>query len=77
MIPDHILDDLKTDIGDSIEVEIFKEYKGKPSFIITPRLRIIGGSKGLTIRYYLVRDLNLKANETYQADIRRPNPKII
>ncbi len=74
-IPDHILDALNINLKEPVEIEIFKEYKKESSFIITPKVRIIGGSKGVSIRYYLVNELGLKAKETYQADIRKPSQR--
>ena len=71
-----ILEDLGLKPQDPVEVEIFLEYKGKPSFIIVRRLRKIGSSLGVTIRKYIVEELNLKKGDSFQVDIRNPTSKL-
>ena len=69
------LKDLNIEHGDNVEIEIFKEYQGKESVTFTRPLVNIGGSKGVTIRYWLVKDLKLKVGETLSVDIRNPKEK--
>jgi len=48
------------------------EYKDKPSFVFTPELVFRGGSIRVTIPYYLIKDLKIKKNDTYQGIFKNP-----
>lgn len=71
-----ILEQLGLDTGDTVEAEIFINYHGNPSFIITRPLRVIGSSKGITLRKYVVDELGLKFSDTLQVNIRKPLPQV-
>ncbi len=55
-----------------IEIEIFKEYKGKASFVLLRKIRKFGSSFGVSIPKKLVKELDFKKNESLQVDFRRP-----
>ena len=60
--------------GDLIEIEVFKEYKGKPSFEISPEIIKRGSSLGVSLEKWFVEDLEIKEHDTYQAEFRKPKP---
>lgn len=45
--PKTILKKLKIEKGDLIKIKIYKEFRGKPYFEITPQINQRGGSTGL------------------------------
>ncbi|MFX1370539.1 MAG: hypothetical protein ACFFCE_01665 [Promethearchaeota archaeon] len=66
------LEELGLKRGNWVEVEIFIPYQGKSSFIITRRLKPIGSSLGVTIRKYIVDELELSKGTNFQIDVRKP-----
>ncbi len=59
-IKQNILDKLQLKWKDLIELEIFKEYKGKASFVLLRKIRKFGSSFGVSIPIKLVKELNFK-----------------
>lgn len=68
-IQPEILKELDLDLNNLARIEIFKEHEGKKSLIMTQSIRNTGGSKGVSIRYYVVQKLDLKAGDVLEVDI--------
>ncbi|MBN1215550.1 MAG: hypothetical protein JXA99_08900 [Candidatus Lokiarchaeota archaeon] len=66
-----IIDNLELELGNPIEIEIFKEINNKTSYTMTRPLRLIGSSKGVSIRYFVAEKLNLKSGDIIEVDIRK------
>lgn len=71
-IQSSILEKIGLNLGDTVEIEIFKDFKSNPSFVITRPLRTIGSSKGITLRKHVSEELGLKVGDALQVDIRKP-----
>ena len=71
-IKQNILDKLQLKWKDLIELEIFKEYKGKASFVLLRKIRKFGSSFGVSIPIKLVKEWNFKKDESLQVDFRKP-----
>ncbi|HEY0090715.1 MAG TPA: hypothetical protein VGB37_17830, partial [Candidatus Lokiarchaeia archaeon] len=67
-----ILNKLGLKLGDLVEIEVFLEYKGEPSFTINRKIRKMGSSLGISLRKYIVENLGLKKGDTFQIDIKVP-----
>lgn len=72
LIKQNILDKLQLKWKDLIELEIFKEYKGKASFVLLRKIRKFGSSFGVSLPIKLVKELNFKKDESLQVDFRKP-----
>jgi len=71
-IKQDVLDTLRLKWKDLIEIEIFREYKGKASFVLLRKIRKFGSSFGVSIPKKLVKELNFKKDESLQVDFRKP-----
>ncbi len=71
IIQSHIIDGLELDVGDLVEIEIFKAVENKPSHTMTRQVRWVGSSKGVSIRYYVAEKLDLNAGDVIEVDIRK------
>lgn len=71
-IKQDVLDALLLKYKDLIEIEVFREYKGKASFVISRKIRKFGSSFGVSIPKKLVKELSFKKDESLQVDFRRP-----
>jgi len=70
-IPKSKLELLDLNYGDYVEIEIFKEYQGYPSLIITSSLRKYGRSLSVSLNPSLLDVLRLKEGHGIQVDIRK------
>jgi len=71
-IKQDVLDTLRLKWKDLIEIEIFREYKGRVSFVLLRKIRKFGSSFGVSIPKKLVKELNFKKDESLQVDFRKP-----
>lgn len=71
-IKQDVLDALQLKWKDLIEIEMFREYKGKASFVLLRKIRKFGSSFGVSIPKKLVKELNFKKDESLQVDFRKP-----
>jgi len=71
-IKQNVLETLLLKWKDLIEIEIYKEYKGKASFVLLRKIRKFGSSFGVSIPKKLVKELNFKKDESLQVDFRKP-----
>ncbi|GAI95404.1 unnamed protein product [marine sediment metagenome] len=71
-IKQDVLDTLRLKWKDLIEIEIFREYKGRASFVLLRKIRKFGSSFGVSIPKKLVKELNFKKDESLQVDFRKP-----
>ena len=72
-IKQSILQTLKIKWKDIIEIEIFKEYQDKASFILLRKVRKFGSSLGVSLPIKLVKEMNFKKDDSFQADFRKPS----
>ncbi len=68
-----IIENYNLNLGDILEIEIFKEFQGSPSFTKSFPLRNIGGSIGITFKSKLTNFFNFKSGDPLQVDIKIPS----
>ncbi|MFW9970981.1 MAG: hypothetical protein ACFFDF_12360 [Candidatus Odinarchaeota archaeon] len=67
-----ILSELNLNVKNPVTIELFDETGEKSVAVFTRPLKKMGeGSLGVTIRYYLVKELKLNPKDIKQVDIRR------
>jgi antitoxin component of MazEF toxin-antitoxin module len=71
IIQSHIIGGLELDIGDLVEIEIFKPIGDKQSYTMTRQVRWVGSSRGVSIRYFVAEKLELEAGDVVEVDIRK------